>query len=454
MIKVQSPAAELSVLRGMVSKDKKIAGTLLSLVDESYFSFPETSEIYTAIKRHLADSGETPTYKLMLRDPEISREARDHFRDSQAEITTVKEAEKHARNLNKYRRLRGMYNLAAGINHEFQGSKVDIDKLIDQSATALNIIRSKKSTHDSFLHFGKNNNSMSIVDSILDDDNSEAIIPTGIKAFDEASGGFARGALVTIGASSGGGKSLCANTMAKNMATMGYKVLVVPLEMSKREMTCRLMANVTSTDLTKIMLQRLATGEKELVRKRMRKWMKKVKFKGGRYTIFKPSEDMTIEEIMAAVSAYSCDVVIVDYISLLKGVDGDDQWQALGAAARYAKINAENENRVNILLCQVSEDGKIRYARSISEHSSNSWIWVASKEATESGVMRIEQPKSRNSMSFPFTVRMNWAFMRMEDMPQDEDDSLGPVDEDDDSKKDKKKKKKRMKNLADDGPDV
>ncbi len=217
--------------------------------------------------------------------------------------------------------------------------------------------------------------------------------------------------------------STLANAIGIKMATKGYKVLMVPLEMSKKEMTARTMANVTKTNLTKILLQRLATGERDLVYKRQRRWERKVKEAGGRYTIFKPQEDMTIEEVMASISAYDVDVVIIDYISLLKGVDGDDMWRALGAVARYAKINAEVENRVNILLCQVGDDAKIRYARAISEHSSNSWIWVATKETKDTGETKIEQPKSRNSLAFPFTIKMLYEYMRVEDMSIDE--SLG-----------------------------
>jgi hypothetical protein len=246
--------------------------------------------------------------------------------------------------------------------------------------------------------------------------------------------------------------------MAVNMAAMGYKVLLVPLEMSKREMTGRIMANVTKTNLTKILLQRLATGEKDLVYKRQRMWEKKVFAKGGRFTIFKPQEDMTIEEVYAATSAYDCDVTIIDYISLLKGVDGDDMWRALGAVARYSKINAEVENRVNILLCQVADDGKIRYSRAISEHSSNSWIWVATKESKETGETLVEQPKSRNSLAFPFRVKMVYEYMRVEDMPQD--DSLGAADDEkkpeggksgkgsDYSDKTQRPKKRNIPNLA------
>lgn len=420
MARIVSVRAELAVLRGMCSRNKTVAGTLLSSIDASYFYSKESVELYEAIKRYMGENGESPTYRLLLEDPDVSEEARSHMRDSQVTVQTVAEATKACRILNKYRQTRGLFNLAAHIGESLKGTKLDVDSLMQEAATAVNVIRSKRSTEDSFVHFGKNNSSNKLVSSILYDDNSEDTIPTGIDSFDKVAGGLARGSLFTIGANSGAGKSTVASALAVNMASMGYKVLLVPLEMSKREMTARIVANVTNTDLTKILLQRLASGERDLVYKRYRRWVKKVKEKGGRYTLFKPQEDMDIEEIMAAINAYECDVVIIDYISLLKGVDGDDQWRALGAVARYAKINAENMNRVNILLCQVNDEGKIKYARAISEHSSNSWIWVANKESKETGIMKIEQPKSRNSLSFPFLLKILYNVMRVEDIPIDD----------------------------------
>jgi replicative DNA helicase len=57
------------------------------------------------------------------------------------------------------------------------------------------------------------------------------------------------------------------------MATLGYKVVVVPLEMSKLEMTSRFMANRSGIDVTKILQRRLAQGEKELVEEKYKKWV-------------------------------------------------------------------------------------------------------------------------------------------------------------------------------------
>ena len=214
--------------------------------------------------------------------------------------------------------------------------------------------------------------------------------------------------------------SLMANALAGRMAERGFKVVVVPLEMSKIEMTSRAIARVAKLDVTKILQRRLAAGEKELAETKYRRWSLKIKKAGGRLTVWKPKEDVTIEDTFAAVASLDADVVLVDYISLLAGTDGDDSWQQLGAIARLGKINAEATNRVNILLCQVNDDGKVRYARAISEHSSNSWVWTAKKEEREKpiGRIKVEQPKARNSKSFPFEVGFDWAHMDVVDVSE------------------------------------
>lgn len=209
--------------------------------------------------------------------------------------------------------------------------------------------------------------------------------------------------------------SLMACQLAINQAQMGYKVVIVPLEMTKDEMTARLIANVNKIDVTRILTGKLSKAEMDSCFARYKRWVKHIKKKGGRLTIYKPEADVTIEDVFAAINSYDADVRIIDYISLLKGADNDDSWQALGAIARVAKINAGSSNAVNVLLCQVNDEGKIRYARAISEHSNNSWIWVAKKEEREKeiGRIKIEQPKARNSASYPFEVGFNWAYMKV-----------------------------------------
>jgi len=426
-VKTVSPRAELLVLRGMCNKNRVIAGSLLGGVDDTYFDSEESREIHNSIRRQMAQTGEPPLYKLVISDPEISEEARTFFRDSEAAIQSKEDAKKAIQVLGRFRKLRATHQMAVAIDAAFQSGKVDVEELLEDCSKRISQARMTRSAKNEFVHFGLNNNSLSIVKDLLYGDKSEDVIPTLIRPFDEKSGGLLRGGLVTVGASSGGGKSLLACQLAINFASQGYKVVIVPLEMTKQEMIARIGANLNKVDVTRILTGKLTDAEKDAAYLKFKKWMRRIKAKGGRLSIYKPEEDVTMEDVFAAVNAYDCDVRIVDYISLLKGADGDDSWQALGAIARLAKINAGATNTVNILLCQVNEDGKIRYARAISEHSNNSFIWVTKKEEREKeiGVIKIEQPKARNSASFPFEVGFHWAWMKVVDVESVPDTSDG-----------------------------
>src|SRR5271165_1806134 len=187
MLKIVSPTAELNVLRGMCSKNKKISGALLSSVDSSYFYSPESAEVFNAIKKHMQEEGESPSYRILIEDPDLSEEARTHLRASVATVQTTADAQKAARILDKYRKRRGLYNLAAHINSKMQGSRVDMDALLEEASEAFGAIRSRRTDVDAFLHFGRNNNADATIKSLLYDDNTENVIPTGIKAFDTVS---------------------------------------------------------------------------------------------------------------------------------------------------------------------------------------------------------------------------------------------------------------------------
>jgi hypothetical protein len=106
---------------------------------------------------------------------------------------------------------------------------------------------------------------------------------------------------------------------------------------------------------------------------------------------------------------------------LLKGVDGDDAWQKLGAVARYCKVYAESKNIIVVLLCQVSDDGKIRYAQAIKEHANYAWIFVSTKTTRENEILNIEQLKARNGRMFDFSLRARLDVMRITDLEPGED---------------------------------
>lgn len=387
MAKIVSIKSELQVLRGLCHPSRAVSGTLLAATDASYFYNEQSVEIYNAIRNKIKESGTPPNYRTLINDPEISQEAREFFRQSSADIQSMDEAKKAVEVLNKYRQIRCLYEMCVETSQRIESGKLNIEKTIDDASDLINKARASRRADIETLRFGKGNNATALVKDILYGENKDDLIPTGYKIYDEVNGGFPRGGLVTIGGSTGAGKSIMAVDLAIKQANMGYRVVIIPLEMTQRELTARMIANVTSTDaLLVTQNHKLSQQEKDVANKKMVAWMKKVAKAGGAVYIYEPDRDITIDEIYAEIASYDPDVCIIDYISLLAGADSDDQWRQLGKIARTAKINAKNTNRVNILLCQVDGEGKIRYSRAVSEHCVTGDTLID----TDKGLIRID----------------------------------------------------------------
>jgi len=412
-VKLSSPRIELAAIRGMLNSDSRITAPLYTGLDESYFSSDEARELFTYIKESSSKDGKVPKYRLLLDDPGLSRDARSFLRDSNAVLTTKQESKKAVHLLTKYRQTRYLASVVHTINDGLTEKRLDTLGLIDKVSDELAAARAVKADRDTVLHFGKNSNSLEMLEYLRDGERDEICLPTGLKTFDAVNMGLLRGSLVTIGGPSGEGKSHLGGSLLVSIAGFGYKATFTPLEMSLVEMACRVTANITKLDSMRIMQGRLTKEEKKLFDKRMYRWEKRTARLGGRYTIHKPQTDVSIEESYDAIEIYNPDVTLIDYISLLRERKGVDQWKQLGQDARYSKINAENRNRVNILLCQVNDEGKVKYARAVTEHSSNSWIFKADREQS---TLQIEQVKSRNQNNFPFTVKINYATSTVTDM--------------------------------------
>jgi archaellum biogenesis ATPase FlaH len=445
-MKLFSTSSELMALRNICGKDLVVSGTLLGGVDDHYFHNEFTREAYGLILDINKKSGEMPRWKTFLESPELSEKTREKLKKANPEkYRSRSEALRALEVLNEYRQLRGAYDLSEKIVTSLRKDKISVKKLLEKISEDVSKLITNRSAKNEVLVFGKGNNSTQFVKDMMTGESLD-YLPTGFSTFDDENGGIGFGNLFVLGGSTGGGKSTLAAQLGYNWADMGEDVTIVPLEMSKREMTARLMANASGIDVRKILFGKMSEDEKKKYWKSYKKFVNGKKEAGGTFRVFKPDSDMTIEEIFASIYPFGSRVVLIDYISLLKGVDGDDAWQKLGAVARYCKIYAEAHNIIVVLLCQVSDEGVIRYARSIAEHANYAWKFVATAATREHEIINIEQLKARNGRMFDFTLRAKMDVMQIRDLELEEREELQSKST---TKKDGKGKGKKFKSKDD-----
>lgn len=425
-MKLLSQQAEFTAIRGLCSPNMKVASYLLGTLRDQHFHSGAGKEVF---KRILAvarktGAGKAPEYDDLCSDPAISEQARKLlYKEIKGKTPKNKVAAKrlHER-LDSYRKLRVMYfHAEAVINSMSENDSLDIDTMVDEMADKLTELRSN--THEAqFYHMGVGGNMEKLVEDILLGE-TEPVIPTGFKAWDDVNGGFLRGSFVVVAASTGGGKSTVANALLKNQADRGYRTCMVPLEMTAKATMARTLSAMTGIEVGRMVQGKLTDNEKKKAWKKFKKNNARMVEIESRYSIYVPGQDMTLEEILFVLKPYEYDVICIDYISLLKGIDADENSvKQLGATSRSAKIFANATDTILVMCAQLSDEGKVKYARAITENADVAWLWTYSDENRETGLLDIRTTKSRNLNPINFQLAHDYSVMwvgDVEDMDED-----------------------------------
>lgn len=394
---------------------------MLANLNEEFFYDAPTNEAFKRIIKLARTRGHIPDYEELCNDPTISEPSRKSLlRNKHKPVRTKLKATRLVKNLDEYRKLRGLYFDAEQTLEALKADNVNVDDLLSKKNEALTKLRTNSQKQNAILNIGKGSNVSALIKDILYGERDQ-LIPTGFKVFDDENGGIPPTALMVIASNSGGGKSAMAQQLLLNMTRRGYDAALVPLEMSERDTMYRILANLAEVPVNKLAKRTLTKSEKKAVKKHFRKFNRELKKLRTKYSIFVPEEDMTIEEILFLLRPYKYNVIIIDYISLLKtSGDGVNDWQELGAIARAAKVYAKANNTAIILLAQLSDEGKVKYSQKIKEDADMAWIWQYTDETRETGVLDIRQLKARNMNPFPFQLLHNYEIMRIGDV----DDSV------------------------------
>jgi replicative DNA helicase len=414
-MKLWSTKHEIRALITVLDAEEDVSSFLLGKLKPAHFGYDPTKEIFQRLRNLIKSGKSLPSRNLLKDDPALSDSARNVLASKLNPLDNGNDASSLLQVLNDYRRIRSVYEGSQETVRILKSQDVDSDKL-DAIIKKLDkcVKKALTSDHDNIQAIGTGSTSRPILDSILDPTRRK-FIPTGIPMFDAQNGGWSRGSLVTLAANSGGGKSVMALQVAINQYRAGYKVVYVSMEMSTEEVYERIVSNVTCIDFSQILLKKLTIKQEKLIRRKWKEFESIGKDANTFFKVWVPTEGVSLSNIINTISPLKPDIIYIDMINLLDPEDKTNQNQAqnLGESSRYAKIAANATGAVVVLLAQLNEEDKVKYARAIVENSNNVWSWFMGDKEKETHFFTIKQTKARNQKTFDVFMVEDFAHMSL-----------------------------------------
>ena len=393
-------------------------GTLTSAHFASEIAYKAFKRVEVAFKKR----GEVPSWASLCQDPGLddqTRAALKTFKTSPAK--TPKARRELLDSLEVYRKRRGLNEMAKSISDLLANEGVsEIDSIMENVSKKFADIGQAGSGFQTHT-IGKGDTATGLVIQMLKagEDN---FIPTGFKAFDAINHGIPLGSLFMISGTSGSGKSAVMNTLSRNFAHLGGKVLFAPLEMDTTSMLQRELAFQTGTSLTNFLnpSKTMTKADKVKALKAYKRVSRKIATANGKITYYSPDGQASIGALLGYSKANGYNIVMIDYVGLLEGTDGDDQVKALGRIASMAKRWAVANRAIVVMAAQLSDDGYIKYARKLKEDASTMWTFQRTPQDRENNTLTVRQEKSRQQGDFPFTLFCDLSTMTIRDQTADE----------------------------------
>jgi replicative DNA helicase len=177
-------------------------------------------------------------------------------------------------------------------------------------------------------------------------------LPSGFRSLDHVTGGFENGNLIVLAARPSLGKSALSLAMAKNVAATDTPVAVFSLEMSKAEVSQRLIAAEARVELVRLRSGRLSHDD----------W-KRVSVAASRINSLPlyvdDSGTTSVMEIRSKARrqklAGGLGLVVVDYLQLMHS-EGKDLYERVTNSSRALKVMARDVDVPVLALAQLSRE--------------------------------------------------------------------------------------------------
>jgi len=435
-MKLFNQRGEIQMLRTLgsdtIPENMRLA--ILGKLDKSMFHLDPARKALSRFQKIAQKKAQIMDWEDLLQDPGLSEEYRELFEETDVKPCKTKRSTKAlVEQLDGYRKIRSLYDIGKKISEALEGESVDVESVFEEIGNDMNHANRNYSEDQTIYNFGLRGNMQKVLNKVLYSP-AERMYKTGYKDFDEHSGGLPTSGVMIIAATTSGGKSVTSTNLLANLNDLNsISTVRITLEMSIEQETNRLIAMVTGAPFWKIKQGKLSKREKKELERKMLEW-DALKLKAGtQFGLVAPTKSMTIDEVLSMVRPFNYKVICLDYISLLDGVDDENQWRKLSEIAAICKRFSVATGTLVILLCQLDDtSSKLRYSKGIKEHCDVMWKWNYSEEEVRAEkILHIKVDKNRDGELMPFDLKEEFDRMRVSNMDGSSTKRLDPSDDDD-----------------------
>lgn len=251
------------------------------------------------------------------------------------------------------------------------------------------------------------------------DEGYRAFVETGISDLDRIlGGGLIREGLYILAARPGCGKTTLAAALAERMLERGRRVLFVSLEMSRKQlMARRVAADVGRVTAAQILRGELAEEERKSVGESLVRLSKRPLF-------FNRRASVNVSEIQFLAKQNRADVVIIDYLGLMRHEAGKSLYERVTGTSNQLKRMARGLETPVLCLAQLNREveGRQNQEPRLSdlrdsgaiEQDADGVLLIhrpAAEDADEYGPTPMEVTVAKNRHGRTGKIELNW-YMR------------------------------------------
>lgn len=341
--------AEQSVIGTIVLESDYINKIISIIPTPFYFYDPVNMAIYRCCL-NMFENGEKIDFVTILNKMPTTLELntqmlKNYLLDVVKIVPSMSNVIKYAKIVSEKFKLRELFRLSENIQNNLENNP-DIDRIFYEINSAVEEIQNGVETKPTYTL----ENAM---DSAFASERSECM-STGFKDLDYILGGLKKSDLIFIAARPGMGKTSFALNMAKSIASK-YKTLFFSLEMSKEQLSTRLLVMESGIELPKI--------QNSLLNKEEWSQLKQTLCRMSSYQlVIDDQSNINVQEIKAkAKNCKDIKAIFIDYLQLISPIKSkESRVQEITEITRKLKIIAKELNVPVICLSQLSRSSEQR----------------------------------------------------------------------------------------------